>query len=87
MARGDSGGTHWGIINFDHSGRKAVYTNGLGRSPGVLAVVTDFDPTGNGPGIYGRWSQEDGQSGELLIYIESDEPKEMEVVWGVGFTS
>lgn len=77
------GGTHWGRISFDASGRKATYSNGPGRSPGT--ILLQGSPRGTVPLLLGEWWQDDGQSGMLLVQYESAEPaNSIHVSWGPG---
>ncbi|MEG0868953.1 MAG: hypothetical protein RSG77_18125 [Hafnia sp.] len=79
------GGSNWGDIMFNNSGRIGQYTNLNGRSQGK--IILQGTPAGTIPLIIGEWIQQDGQKGRLIIdlppnaYFES-----LEMRWGPNFT-
>ena len=72
------GGKHWGKIQFQQGGRVAKYTNEPGRAPGQILV--QGAPLGTAPVLLAEWSQEDGQSGRVLLGIGTND--ELSAVWG-----
>lgn len=79
-----NGGTHWGKVVFDSSGRRATYTNGYGRSPGRILLQTPVE--GTVPLTVGEWWQDDGQEGLLIFHVFfRPSPDVIIVKWGPEF--
>jgi hypothetical protein len=77
------GGSHWGAVSFDGSGRTGNYTNDPDRSPGRILI--QGAPPGTVPALYGEWHQEDGQKGRVVIFTIAGREK-LTLRWGPGLT-
>ncbi len=81
-----NGGSHWGDIDFDESGRIATFTNQAGRSPGHFLI--QGAPPGTVPVVLAEWHQEDGQKGRLILALDPGGNKNsMRVRWGPAFSA
>jgi hypothetical protein len=76
------GGTHWGKITFDDSGRIASFRNNPGRSPGRLLI--QGVPLGSTPIILAEWKQENGDQGFAVLGLFPDRDGSISVSWGPG---
>jgi hypothetical protein len=83
------GDSHWGIISFDPSGRRATFTNGPNKAPGILLI--QFRTFVYTPYLVyftvGEWHQSDDQRGWLLVDdMQTDDASgeviSMTVRWG-----
>ena len=79
------GSDHWGIIQFDTTGRVGTYSNTNWKSPGKVLIQTS---TGTVPAVFGEWFQGDNQFGKCIIVLSSEETTDSSIMffWGPQLT-
>lgn len=76
------GGSHWGTVRFDRSGRVATYSNSPGGSPG--RILLQAAAIGTVPIYHGEWWQADGQRGFLDINMMASNLRDGPLIFDWG---